>query len=180
MNQAELTRRLQGAGPGSEQAVTLVRELLEDTRYPARLAINHYLAASDALAVAKGMDVLTDMRELSLAALAESPSLPDVASEVWVIRTMSDALLEFRREAASTLKELLGCRGIVPRLPPGGDPDLPRDSRVCDLAFVLLRRMLRMGTSSHSFLEGTVDQRNRQIEDLQKSPSFRSFFDNQS
>jgi hypothetical protein len=176
MNRTELVQRLQRSELDSDKLTTLALDLLDEARYPARLALNRYLSASVASTAEKGMNVLNALHELSLGPLAESSSLPEVTAEVWVIRTLGESLRESRRQSATTLKELLARRLSDPAPMADGGPDLPKDARVCDVAFILLHRMLRLGAPTRDFLGANVDQRDRQIRDLQDSPSFQDFF----
>jgi hypothetical protein len=180
MKQTELAQRLYESEPDSEQAAALVRDLLDEARYPARLALNNYLAASESPAVEKGMNVLSDLREFSLAPLAESRAMADVGAEVWVLRAMAEGLLEFRRESTSVFKDLLEYRRAMPAPPAIASSELPPGARVCDAAFLLLQRMMGFGTSTSTFFEKPSDQRDTLIRELQSSPSFRAFFESQT
>jgi len=178
MTAVEFAQHLFTLKPGSDDAAAVLRELVEDVRYPATLAVERYLVAQGPDAD-KGKDVISDMRECALVPLASSAPMTDVATEVWALRTLCDELLDLRRETASLLKELLGERAELPEPPPGSAPGVPAGSRVCDLAFALLQRMLRGETAPDVFLSLPTRDKNRRIKEFQSSQLFRSLFEEQ-
>jgi hypothetical protein len=180
MNSTEFSRRFFLSELGSPEAAALARDMVEDARYPAHLALKQYLSSADHADRTKAMNVLADLQELSIVPLAESAPMPDLDIEVWVLRTMADELMEFRRRAATVLKDLLANRH--PAAPPteGTPYQAPPGARVCDLAFILLHRMLRLEFSPAAFLGVPSGDRDTRIQDFRESRVFRSAFESKS
>ena len=91
----------------------------------------------------KAKNVLAELREAAIVPIAESAPAKDFDDEIWTMRTMTDELVEFRLRAATTLKGLLSNRKPANATPEGAPYQAPAGARVCDLAYILLHRMLR-------------------------------------
>lgn len=180
MNDIEFSQRLLQSEPGSPEAATLAHDLVEEARYPACLAVQRYLASANAGDRRKAKNVLADLRGLSLVPLAETASMPDLDSELWTLRIIADELVDFRFRAASVLRDLLSNRRTVPPCHEGVPDQSPPGARVCDLAFILLHRILHMESSSAAFFDLPPHERDTRIEDFQMSRVFRSTFEAES
>jgi hypothetical protein len=172
MNPIEFSQRLVQAEPGSPESAALARELVEDARYPAHFVLQHYLSSAEIPLQMKAKSVLADLRELSLVPLAEIAPMHEVQISLWVIRTMAEELVVFRSRAVSVLKSLLTNRRPARE---GSSPyQIPRGTRVCDLAFILLHRIFHLESSPSAFFGLPRDARDKRIKEFQESRAFRS------
>jgi hypothetical protein len=174
MKNIEVITRLSDAAPNSQEAVALVRDLLDEARNPARLAIQRYLPAQGEMA-AKGMSVLDQLGELALVPAAEAAPMTDAQKEVWLLRFMKESFLDLRKRALSSLAGQLEHGRLLPPAPPGSPHPNPPDARVCDLAFIILERMMRDQPSPGSFLGRPMKDRDAQIKSLKESTRFKEF-----
>lgn len=180
MTPAEFSQRLFATEPGSREAAELARELAEDARYPARFVFEHYLSSADEADQMKGKNVLADLREWALVPLAESAPSRNIDAELWAMRTMTAELQALHRRAASVLKDLLGNRRPALPAQEGAAPaEYPPGTRVCDLAFDLLHRILHLESSPRGFFDLPAGDRDQRIQELQQSRQFRAAFENQ-
>jgi len=118
----------------------------------------------------KGKNVLAELGELALVPLSQTARWPDVASELWTLRTIAAELVSFRRRTAEVLKDLLSNRY----------PAAGVNMRVADLAFIQLHRILHLALSPAEFLQMRADERDKRIKEFQESPAFRYAFESQS
>ena len=176
MTTTEFSQRLLHAGPGSPELAALAQDLAEDARYPARLAMRS-LSSDDKVSRAKSQNVLDDLHELSLVALAGSSPSPDIGTELWVIRSIAEEMFDFRHRAAVVLKDLLENRRPATPVSPDSPQQIPPGTRVCDLAYVLLQRILHLTASLSAFFALSSTDRDKLIAEFQKSPVFRGAFE---
>lgn len=177
MNSIEFSQRLLKSEPGSPEIAALARDMVEEARYPAYHALQRYLSSAAAPDRMKAKDVLADLRGLALVPLAENAPARDLDDELWTMRIMTDELVDFRLRAASVLKALLANRRPATVTPVGAPYQTPAGARVCDLAFILLHRMLRLASSPAAYFGMPPTDRDARIRDFQKSRVFRSTFD---
>ncbi|HJT88273.1 MAG TPA: hypothetical protein VJ732_10465, partial [Bryobacteraceae bacterium] len=137
MNGSEFSFRLAQVEPGSPEAAALAREIAEDARYPGRAAVANLLASEEDPAREKGKILLDGLGTFSLFPLAGSSRLADAATEVWLIRTLTEELAALRQRTGSALRPLLADRRPFPPPPPGAAPEPVPAPRVCDLVFLL-------------------------------------------
>jgi hypothetical protein len=180
MEKIEFTQRLLQSDPDSPEAAALARDLVEGARYPAYLAVQRYLVSADAGDRRKAKNVLADLRGLSLVPLSETEPMPDLDSELWTLRIMADELVDLRLRAASVLRDLLASRRTVPPGPEGAPDSTPPGARVCDLAFILLHRVLHVENPPPAFFDLPPYERDTRINDFQMSQVFRSTFEAES
>jgi hypothetical protein len=179
MNPIEFSQRLFQSEPDSPEAATLARDLVEDARFPAYLVLQRYLSIAGSPEQMKAKNVLADLRELALVPLAGSAPLPDLDSELWVMRTMVEEVVTFRQRAASVLKGLLSNRRPVPPVLEGSAYQPPPGARVCDMTYILLHRLLHVEMSPSDYLGMLRADRDKRITEFQNSRVFRSEFESQ-
>jgi hypothetical protein len=180
MNSIEFSTRFFQAAPGSGEAAALVRDLVEEARYPAYHAVERYLSSAEEPERMKGKNVLSELHELALVPLAESAAARELADEVWAMRTLAEELVEFRVRAGTVLKGLLANRKPAAAAPEGAPYPTPAGARVCDLSFILLSRMLHVELSASAFLGMPRLERDARIKEFQKSRIYRSTFEPKS
>jgi hypothetical protein len=172
MNPIEFSQRLLQAEPGSPESAALARDLIEDARYPGHFVVQNYLSSREISEQQKAKSVLADLHELSLLPMAEIASAPDVQTDLWIMRTMIEELVAFRSRTVSVLKRLLtNLRPVRESLPPD---QFHLGTRACDLAFILLHRILHMEAPPAAFLGLPRDTRDKRIKEFQESRAFRS------
>jgi hypothetical protein len=101
---------------------------------------------------AKAASLLADIDDLAIVPLLDAPELTDVSQRVWLLETVVAAQLELRDKIVTKLEKMLDDKSMVP-LPkdtgPVEEPPPPR--RVCDEAYVLMRRLVNFdeGKTTH-------------------------------
>lgn len=180
MNPTEFSQRLFQTEPDSPEAAALARDLVEDARYPAHLVLQRYLATAGAPGQMKAKNVLADLGELAIVPLAGSAPLPDLDAELWAMRTMVEEVVALRQRAASVLKGLLSNRRPAPPAPEGSTYQPPPGARVCDMACILLHRLLHVEMSPSAYLGMPREDRDQRIGEFQESRVFRSTFEGQA
>ena len=177
MTSLEFSQRLFQVEPGSAEAAALARDLVEDARFPASHVIQRYLPSPQDAEQMKAKNALADLGELALVPLAESGGMRNLDAELWVMRTLTEETVAFRRRAASVLKDLLPNRRPAPPVPEESAYQTPPGARVCDLSFILLHRLLHLEESSSAFLALPAADRDRRIREFQTSRPFRAAFE---
>jgi len=181
MTPTEFSEGLFLAESGSPEVTALARELVADARYPAQYVLQHYLSSTDEEARSKARNVLAELGELAIVPLAQSAPQNDMNAELWAMRTMTAELMAQRRRTASVLKDLLAVRRAAqPGVEGSAADQIPPGTRVCDLAFILMHRLLHLEASPSTFFAMTVADRDKGIVEFQKSRPFRYAFERQS
>lgn len=178
MDSIEFIQRLLQSEPGSSEAAALAHDLVQDARYPAILVLQRYLSSSDEDDQMKAKNVLAELREWALVPMAESAPDSSVDTEVWIMRSMTDECLDLRRRVASLLEGLLANRRAASSPPDGSLPfRSSADTRVCDVAFVLLSSILHLESPPSTFLAMPLGERDERIAELRESPGYRAAFE---
>lgn len=180
MTSTEFSQRFFRSDPGSPEAAALARDLVEEAHYPANHAIERYLSGSEEPVRVKAKNILAELRETAIVPLAESAPAKEFDDEIWAMRTMTEELVEFRFRSATVLKGLLSNRQPANPAPEGSTYQTPPGARVCDLAYILLHRMLRLESLPSAFFGKRPLDRDASIKAFQKSREFRSTFDPKS
>jgi hypothetical protein len=157
MNSFELMRRMVATGGDPERVRLLAAEVLSEIRWPAQVGAES-LASHDRGVVSKGMDLLASDPGTSMATLAAQPALADPRAETWKVRFLAEQLLLERRR----IREALG-----PLLKQDRPWDESGDARVCDMAYLLERRLARR-TAPEGFATRPERERNEWIKKLPK------------
>jgi hypothetical protein len=179
MTAEEFSKRLSESEPGSPQASTLARDLVNEARYPAFFVLQHYLFSTGESDQLKAKNLLAGLRELALEPLSKTENIGNIDTELWVMRTLTAESVALRNRVAVVLKDLLANFAVATPPPVTLSPSNPPDTRVCDLAFVLLHRVLHLAPQP-AFLEIPSAERTRRIEEFQKSRPFRAAFEPES
>ncbi len=179
MTAEEFSKRLSESEPDSPQAAALARDLVDEARYPALFVVQHYLSSTEESDQLKAKNFLAGLRELALQPLSETENIGNIDTQLWVMRTLIAESVALRNRVAVVLKDLLPNFDVATPPPVNLSPSNPPDTRVCDLAFVLLRRVLHLPPEP-AFLEMPSTERTRRIEEFQKSRPFHAAFEPES
>lgn len=109
------------------------------------------------------MVLVDSLPEVALGVVAESLGRGSVAADVWKVRMLTDEMARVREEAAKALLPLLGRREPAP-VEMGG----PVGARVCDVAYAMVGRLLRVEPVA-DYMSLPPKERNEAIAELQAS-----------
>ena len=142
-------------------------------------------SGSDPVMSRKAERLLAQSEELTLGPLSESRDSVGAVERVWRLRSLIEGELQLRERLLSRLDPLLEDRSPVPMPAPPGDaeePVLPR--RVCDEAYLLVRRMLNpqegpltFQLNSRAFLGMSDKDKNAEIEKARTSRKWSQFIE---
>jgi len=181
MTPTEFSEELFLAESGSPDITALASRLVADARYPAQYVLQHYLSSADEDTRSKARNVLAELGDLAIVPLAQSAPQNDMNTELWAMRTMTAELMAQRRRTATLLKDLLAVRRAAQPAAEGTTADqIPPGTRVCDLAFILMHRLLHVEASPSTFFAMPAADRDKGIVEFQKSRPFRYAFERQS
>ena len=125
----------------------------------------------------KAAVILGELDDLALRPLAETEPPDDAAKRAWLISTLVDNELELRQLIVARFDQLLEDKSMVP-LPPAQAPieEPPPSRRVCDEAYVHLRRFLNVATpleqqlmDEETYLHLPVDMKDKAIQQFRES-----------
>jgi hypothetical protein len=133
------------------QLVALAKSLAEESRSSARMAARIF-GAPDEDAADSAQILLVHMDEAAILALVESTAHPKVADRVWVLRAAVQAETALRRKLMKRLERSLDDRTEVPTSLHGPVERMPPKQRVCDQAYLLLRKMILVGEDLNEVL----------------------------
>ena len=152
MKQAELKAALEDPAMKEPDAMKkLVDGTLLEGRKTGQEAVALWHAGYDATA-ARAQELLGQIEELALDALLGAPDSIDVTKLVWLMRTLTDIEVEVRKRVILKLMPLLDRKLPVPPLPVVEEIEEPvPEVRVCDEAYMLLRRLVQTAESAESY-----------------------------
>ncbi len=142
MTQSELVEALRHISPNQQAELgTLSKNVVRDSRALPRAAAAH-LSDPDANVASNSMSLLIDIEDVATVPLLEAPEPPEAYDRVARMTIVVDSQLEVRNRIVDRLKKMLGDKRPLnykrmPRV-----EETPPESRVCDEAYVLLRRLL--------------------------------------
>jgi hypothetical protein len=129
---------------GENQRAALANSLAEDARSSARMAAK-VLWTGDERAPNAAQALLTDMDETAILALVEPAPHPKVQERVWVLETVVDAELALRRKVMKRPEKSLDDKTTIPDSIHGPVERIPPKRRVCDEAYLLMRKIVHVG-----------------------------------
>lgn len=152
MNQDQLKARLESLDLNQENKLeALANEVASDSIRQARRVVQIWLGA-DAAMSQKAMYILGSLGELAVVPLLETPTAPSPEQEAWLLRTVVQKHVELRRQLAERMRKLLDDQRLVPQSAGSGfQEETPPQRRVCDEAFILLRRFVKPEESIESY-----------------------------
>ena len=152
MELAELKAALED--PAVQQPDTmkmLVDRVLSEGRETGHGAIALWHQGYDTTA-ANAQEALSQIEELALDALLSAPDSIDVTKMVWLMRTLTGIEVDVRKRVIFKLMPLLDRKLPIPPLPVVEEIEEPiPEVRVCDEAYMLLRRLVQTAESAESY-----------------------------
>lgn len=152
MSNDELVEALRQLDPNQERAVsTLSKRFEENARAPVRAAVS-MLSDKDPKMSERATAVITNIGDLAIVPLLESPQPREAADRVWNLNVVVQAHLEERGKVISWINARLSDKTNIPWGKVGGVEGVPRSSRVCDEAYLMMRRMLNFSEDKEHFV----------------------------
>ena len=147
----------------------VAKKVEREARAAARYAVAN-LAASDRKVAGSAIAVVIRLKDLAIVPLLDAPEASEADDRVWRIENMVDAQLELRQRIVGRLPKMLDDPTAVPIGSGGVAETAPPPRRVCDDAYVLLRRLLNTAesaeqqhASTNAFLALPDDRKDEQI-----------------
>ena len=170
---AELSR-IDGADRAKFDA--LAKRVSDDARGTARAAVGIWAGPDIALS-AKAARLLAGLDDLAIVPLLEMQATVSSREQTWRMRQIVRTHLELREEIAAMLDLMLDDRNIVPPQEVEGPVEEdPPTQRVCDVAYVQMRRLLHLAETKDeyypnidSFLHLDFEERDKEILKARKS-----------
>jgi len=118
-----------------------VKKVVRESRAPARIAVAN-LSASDPKVAAAAVALTVYLKDIAIVPLLEAPEPAAADDRVSRIETVVDAQVELREKITARLTKMLDDKAPVPINTDRRAEVAPPPRRVCDDAYVLLRRLL--------------------------------------
>jgi hypothetical protein len=131
----------------------LASSLLRTAREAPQTAIEVSLGDDESASI-KARRLLLGMEDLAIVPLVEAPSSPAVEDRMFMIKRAVEAEIALRRKVIARIDALLDDRSPVPVTISGPIEVKPPPRRVCDEAYLLMRRMVHFGEAQ---TEAAVD-----------------------
>lgn len=182
VSQNELIDALRKVDPNQEAAVdALSKRFKEEARAPARAAAS-MLNDRDPKMSERAAALITNIEDLAIVPILEStpPSAP--ADEVWNMDVAVSAYLGLRGKVAARLNAMLADKTRIPWGKAGPGEGAPPPSRVCDEAYLMMRRLLNASEDKvqfaherKAFLALSNAEKDSEILKAQKSHAWTNF-----
>jgi hypothetical protein len=152
MTNNELVEALRQLDPSQESAVdALSRSFEEEARAPVRAAVS-MLNDRDPKMSEKAAAVITNIGDLAIVPLLDSPQPGAAADRVWNMDVVITAHLEVRGKIVARLNTMLSDKMKIPWGKVAPAEGTPAPSRVCDEAYLMMRRLLNTSEDKVKFL----------------------------
>ena len=182
VSQNELIDALRKLDPDQETAVdALSKRFIEEARAPARAAVS-MLNDHDPKMSARAAAVVTNIEDLAIVPMVESPAPSAPADKVWNMDVALSAHLGVRAKVAARLNAMLADKTKIPWGKVGPGEGAPPPSRVCDEAYLMMRRLLNASEDKiqfvherKAFLALSNAEKDSEILKAQKSHAWTNF-----
>lgn len=142
MTQNELVAALQRLSPEQQVELdTLAKNVVKESRALPRAAAAH-LNDPNPNTAANALSLLIDIEDLATVPLLEAAERPDAYDRVARATIIVDSQIEVRNSTVERLKQLLDDKRPMNYKKMPRVEETPPQSRVCDEAYLLLRRLL--------------------------------------
>lgn len=156
MTRIDFIQRLTALNPDDDAGMTtLAQAVMNDAREPARAAMQLRMAAEAALAN-KAAILLSRIEEAALIPLLEPTGAQNSLQAVWLLRVGVNVELELRKGIVKFLHGMLDDKRRVP-IPKNAGPmeETPPPLRVCDEAYMQMRRVLNLQEKQDQYFMNT-------------------------
>lgn len=184
VDEREFLRGLMNIPAGDDEKLERVgRALLAESRENGQRAVALWRSAGAEVAD-RMRGVLVEMAEQTILPLLKAVPMQEPRDTVWLLRRATEQFLDLRTAVRDRLIGLLDDHTLVPLAPRRGPSEVdPPPVRICDEAYLQLRRILNLGESvedkvvnSDVFLSQLdFAERSIEIERFKKSGEFRNF-----
>jgi hypothetical protein len=118
--------------------------LAQQARSDADSAVSLFLNADPDLAE-QAQILLPSLEETAVVALVAKSGLTSATQRVWMLKQAVKAELALRRKVMARLDTLLDDREVLPQRLVGPIEQMPPERRVCDQAYLLMRKLVHWG-----------------------------------
>lgn len=129
----------------------LARLVVDQTRTSLRSVVTLASGPDQALAQ-KARSLLSNVDDLAIVPLLEGPEPSDPFARVWQMNTVMSAQLELRDRVVAKLDSMLTDKTSIPWQTIEPIEGVPQPSRVCDEAYLMVRRLLNTKEGKMQFL----------------------------
>ena len=152
MTADEVVAALRNAGATQDEALDdLSRKLTEQCREPIQ-AVVKLASEGDPNTFGKAAQVLSNLGDLAVVPLLEGPEPKEAPVRLWSARTVLAAVLEDRHKLVARLDAMLADKTEIQWSKVGPVEGSPRPSRVCDEAYLMMRRLLNVAEGRTAYL----------------------------
>lgn len=165
---------------------SLARAVEEKTREMVREAVKIWLGAGPETKRARMVALLlAELQDLSIVPLIEVKNPPTNLQRVWRMNQVVEAQLELRKDIVAMLDRMLDDKTII-NYPADEGPieEEPPDERICDAAYIQMRRLIYFGESPEEyqlntslFLDLEFEERDQEINKYRESETWTQLFD---
>jgi hypothetical protein len=158
------------------QVDALAKQLSDDARQSARAAVEIW-TGSDPVLRKRAARLLAALDDLAIVPLLDAKAAVSRPEQVWRLRQIVRTHLELRGEIASLLDRMMDDKNVVPpQQAEGPVEEEPPAQRLCDVAYVQMRRLLNPAETRDehfgnvdAFLQMEFEARDREIARARKS-----------
>lgn len=183
-----LERRLQPIDPEDENALDAMTADARDRGRESANAATELWRSFDIHVSGRAAALLHRLGDLAISPLMAPPDQVADSRQVWALRTADAAERGLRKKVELRLIAALGDRRAVPpTAEPGAMDEMPLPRRVCDEAYLLLRKLSNLEETveeyymnERAFLRQADPERDLEIQNALRSRSFKDFFDDRS
>src|SRR5258708_17091675 len=148
----ELTGELRRLDPNNRMNLDhLARAVIEQSRSPIR-AVLDLAGSSDQALSKKARSLLSNVDDLAIVPLLDAPEPSDPFVRIWQLNTVMSAQLELRDKVVAKLDSMLADKTPIPWRTIKHAEVAPRSSRVCDEAYLMMRRLLNTTEGKNQFV----------------------------
>ncbi len=184
MNYQTLIDRIGALNINNPKAVeAFIRELADEARKGPRGMVDLWLKQAPGISRERPIILIPELEELAIQPLLEiPPSKLTPTDHAWLINTIAEAEVAFRDSVVVRLISLLDDKTSVPQAIIPGSEEQPLPRRICDEAYIALRKILQLseGTyaaafNTYAYLSLIEAHRDEEIQKFKSSKTFAAF-----
>lgn len=129
--------------------------------------------------------LISQLNEIAIIPLMNTSVPESITKRVWLIHTITEAELELREKLIAYLDKMLEDKSsvLIPE-PIGREEELPKPRRVCDEAYMQMRRLLNTSEKVEeyylnvdAYLDLTDDEKDNEISKVKKARVWKNFLE---